>query len=251
MRRAFGRSAESYEKNANLQFVIGQRLLRQLDGIDLIPGTILDIGCGTGWGSVALLERFPQTCIVAMDLALPMLKLAQKSKLICVCGDAERLPIRFSSVDMIYSNAMLQWCNDLQQVFIDLRQILTYGGVFLFTTFGINTLNELRHAWSEADNYPHVSSFLDIADVQCKLQYAGFANIELRQEQQRLTYRNVWELMYGLKKLGAGNAILNRTKGLTGKTRFAAMLQSYEKLRVANTLPVTYEVIYGVAWNLN
>lgn len=251
MRRAFGRSANRYEDHANLQFAIGQCLLTQLDTIHCTPQTILDLGCGTGWANTELQKRFPQAHIIAMDVALPMLQLASNRipALTCICGDAERLPLHYATVDMIYSNAMLQWCNDLQQVFIGLRQILTDGGLLLFTTFGPNTLNELRWAWSEADQHPHVSSFLDLNMVQYKLNNAGFINIKLSQEQRHLTVTDVHELMQNLKNLGAHNALPNRTKGLTGKNRFAAMLQAYEKLRVGNYLPVTYEIIYGLAWN--
>jgi malonyl-CoA O-methyltransferase len=251
IRRSFSRNAVTYESAAQLQFEIGHQLLTQLCQVTIFPHTILDLGTGTGWASVILRQMFPQAHIISIDFALPMLELALKRspELFCVCANAEYLPLRSKTVDLIYSNAMLQWCNDISLIFNNVQQILIPEGLFAFTTFGPATLNELRDAWARADNYPHVSDFYNLENLRYYLKIAGFTRIELRTELKCLTYANVKELMLNLKTLGANNAAFKRTKGLMGKKRFATMLDAYEQRREKNSLPVTYEIIYGLAWN--
>jgi len=251
IRRSFGRNAINYDQVANLQFEIGKKLLTQLDQITINPNIILDLGSGTGWAGAVLQKHFLQAHVVEMDFALPMLLFARKRAptLSYVCADATYLPLHAGIVDLIYSNAMLQWCNDLQQVFINLRQTLTPNGLILFTTFGPSTLQELRLAWLKVDTYPHVSTFLGLDNLKSILKNVGFKRVELHSELKSLTCMDVKELMLNLKTLGAHNALHERAKGLTGKNRFAAMLKNYEQLRVNSQLPVSYEIIYGQAWN--
>jgi malonyl-CoA O-methyltransferase len=63
-----------------------------------------------------------------------------------------------------------------------------------------------------------------------------------------LTYPDVGALMRDLKAIGAQNAAGMRTRGLTGRGRFAAMADAYERYRADGTLPATHEVVFGQAW---
>jgi malonyl-CoA O-methyltransferase len=53
--------------------------------------------------------------------------------------------------------------------------------------------------------------------------------------------------MHDLKSIGA-QSVGNRSKALTGKTKFKKMIGMYESYRTDGKLPATYEVIYGHAW---
>ena len=94
VRHAFGRAAATYEAHAVLQAEVGTRLLERLDGIALSPSRVLDVGSGPGRGSAALCARFPDTGVVALDLALPMLEAAasRAPAFARVGGDAQALP---------------------------------------------------------------------------------------------------------------------------------------------------------------
>jgi len=252
-RRAFERCAERYDEAAVLQREIGDRMLERLDLVRLIPPVVLDLGCGTGHASAALLRRYPKARVIALDFAHPMLLRARRRgtwlrRPRCVCGDAERLPLADGAVDLIYSNATLQWCNDLDAAFQELRRVLAPGGLLMFTTFGPDTLKELRAAWSQADDHNHVGVFPDMHDVGDSLLRARFADPVMDVEWLTLTYPEVRGLMRDLKTLGAHNATQGRDHGLTGKGRLAAMTQAYEAFRVNGQLPATYEVVYGHAW---
>ncbi len=257
VRGSFDRAAASYDGVAVLQREIGARLLERLDYIRLQPVTVIDVGAGTGHLSKTLAKRYKAAQIIALDLAVNMLRTARRragllarlrGKQCFICGDAERLPLANHSADLVFSNVTLQWCNNLDAVFKEFRRVLKPGGLLLFSTFGPDTLKELRAAWAHADNAQHVSAFIDMHDIGDALQRAAFADPVMDAERLILTYRDVQQLMRELKSLGARNAAAGRTRNLTGKGRLRVMADAYEHERRDGVLPATFEVVYGLAW---
>src|SRR5690242_14219598 len=145
VRQAFGRAAATYEAHAVLQAEVGTRLLERLDGVALAPERVLDVGSGPGRGSQALRARFPNTNVVALDLALPMLQAAASHAspgFARVGGDAQALPFADATFDLLHSNLCLQWCDDPGLAIAEFARVLKPGGLLLFTTFGPATLHE-------------------------------------------------------------------------------------------------------------
>ena len=252
-RRAFSRAADRYDEVAQLQREIGQRMIERLELVTLQPARILDLGCGTGVATAELGRRYRKAEVVALDFALPMLQQARKRarwlrRPRCLCADLEQLPLADRSVDLVYSNAALQWSNALDATFAELRRVLRPGGLLMFTTFGPDTLKELRAAWSAADGFGHVSQFLDMHDVGDALLRSGFADPVMDVDRMTLSYEHVSGLMRDLKVLGAHHVGSDRRPGLTGKGRMQAMQRAYEAFRHDGRLPASYEVVYGHAW---
>ena len=253
VRRSFGRSARGYDATAVLQQRVRDELLERLDLVRLEPGTVLDLGAGTGHASRALQRRYRSSRVVALDLAEGMLREANRQQPLLrrfrrVCGNAAALPLRDGSVELVFSNLMLQWCNDPDAVFRECRRVLQPGGLLTFATFGPDTLVELRRAWAAADGYAHVNRFIDMHDLGDALVRSGLAEPVMDVERYTLTYAEVRDLMHDLKAIGAHNANAGRPRGLTGKGALARMTAAYETLRQDGRLPATYEVVYGQAW---
>jgi malonyl-CoA O-methyltransferase len=252
VRRSFERAAGGYDAVAVLQREIADRLLERLDYVRLEPQRVLDLGTGTGHAIGGLQRRYRKAQVIAVDFAHGMLRQARRRggwwrRPQCVCADAEALPLVDDSVDLIVSNATLQWC-DLPLALAECRRVLRPGGLLMFTTFGRDTLIELRQAWSAVDDDAHVSPFLDLHDIGDALVRTRFADPVIDVERLTLTYATVRELMVDLKTLGAHNATLARPRGLTGRARLLALEQAYEIHRCAGRLPASYEVVYGHAW---
>ena len=250
VRAAFSKAADTYDRAAVLQKEVAARLVERLDFIKLAPERIYDLGTGTGRVAGALGERYPEARVVALDFALPMLAKARERSegLPVVCGDVEALPLADHSAEMILSNLTVQWCGDLEGTFREFLRVLRPGGLLMFTTFGPDTLGELRAAWSEVDGRSHVNAFTDMHDVGDALMRAGWAEPVMDQQHFTLTYENVRGVMRDLKEMGAHNVTAGRNHGLTGKARLRAVNDAYERFRVDGRLPATYEVVYGHAW---
>ncbi|MCB1859457.1 MAG: malonyl-ACP O-methyltransferase BioC [Gammaproteobacteria bacterium] len=253
VRMAFSRAAPSYDQVAVLQREIGQRMLDRLELVKLQPTWVLDLGAGTGEATADLARRYPRARILALDFAFPMLLRARRKgplfrKPGCLCADLEQLPLANQSVDLIYSNVALQWCSDFSRTLSELLRVLKPGGLLMFSTFGPDTLWELRDAWSEVDGFAHVSSFLDMHDLGDALLRTRFAEPVMDVDRITTTYTDVGGLMRDLKLLGAHNATTTRRRGLTGKGRMNAMREAYERHRIDGRLPASYEVVYGHAW---
>jgi len=252
-RRSFAAAAGSYDQAAVLQQEIGARLLQRLDIMKIRPQRILDLGAGTGGCIPGLYSRYKKAAVVALDIALPMLHHARRRgrwlrRPQCVCADAERLPFADNSFDLVISNLMMQWCLDTESLFAGLQRIMRPGGLLLFTSFGPDTLYELRDSWRQVDDYSHVNAFQDMHDVGDALLRARFADPVMDVERLTLTYPDVWQLMRELKQIGAHNVTGGRPRGLTGKAHMQRLVEAYEKHRRSGVLPASYEIVNGHAW---
>ena len=165
-----------------------------------------------------------------------------------LCGDIEQLPLRDAAIDMVWSNLTLQWVNDPQHTFSEFRRVLAPGGLVMFSTFGPDTLKELRAAYQGADRYTHVNRFIDMHDLGDMLVHGGFAAPVMDMEYMTLTYSNVLALMRDLKAIGAHNMTAGRRPGMTARATLATVERKYERLRHDGRLPATFEVVYGHAW---
>lgn len=250
--RHFARAAGSYDRVAVLQREIGDRLLERLEIVRLAPARVLDAGCGTGHVTRALARRYAQATVCGLDIAPALLRVAQRkrgwfSRSAFVAGDAERLPIASDSVDLLLSNLALQWC-ELEAAFAEFLRVLRPGGAVFFTTFGPDTLRELRAAWAAVDSDVHVHRFLDMHDVGDALARAGFADAVMDVERMTLEYADPREVLRDLKALGANNAAGQRAPGLLGKEKFQRFVDAYAAQRVGGKIPASYEVVFGHAW---
>jgi len=257
VRRAFSRASASYDAAAALQHEVEARLLESLDYLeDRVPDTILDLGCGPGHAAAAMRKRWPRARVIAMDLALPMLQQARprsgwnplQKPIDRINADARALPLADGSVDVLFCNLCLQWVEDLTAAFAGFRRVLKPDGLLLVSTFGPDTLQELREAFAAADNAPHVSPFASIAQFGDALVHAGFRNPVLDRDVFVNGYDDLPALMRELRAIGATNALASRRHTLTGKARFAAAAGAYEHERRDGRLPATWEVIYAQAW---
>ncbi len=250
---AFDHAAHSYDEAAVLQHEIGHRVMERLEMIKIQPEVIVDIGSGTGRLSSALTERYPDSQLYSLDLAPGMLTYARKQSIAqpqgFVCADTEQLPLSDQSVDMIISNVTLQWCSDLERALRECQRVIKPGGLLMFTTFGPDTLKELRISWSGVDNHNHVNAFFDMHDIGDALRRIGLSDPVMDVENFTLTYQDATTLMRDLKAVGAHNVTAGRPHGLTGKQRLQKVIKAYERFRLDDgLLPATYEVIYGHAW---
>ncbi|MBM3359623.1 MAG: malonyl-ACP O-methyltransferase BioC [Betaproteobacteria bacterium] len=261
VRRSFEQAAATYDAAAVLQDEVCRRMLARLDYIRLEPAVVLDAGSGTGNAAAGLLTRYPRARVVALDLALAMAQRARARRpwwrgvldwhgprLAAVCGDIEKLPLAEECVDMAWSNLAVQWTSEPQRAFSEIRRALKPGGVFMFSSFGPDTLKELRAAYQGVDRHTHVHRFIDMHDLGDMLVACGFGDPVMDMELITLTFPDVRALMRDLKAIGAHNMTRGRPTALSGKSLLEKVARNYEAFRRDGQLPATFEVVYGHAW---
>ena len=260
VRRSFDRAAATYDDAAILQREVCARLLEHLEPMRIAPRRALDLGCGTGHAFDALARRFPAAELLGLDIAPAMLGRARARspwwqrmlgarRPALVCADAERLPLAGASVDLLFSNLALQWCEP-SRAFAEAARVVTNDGLLLFSTVGPDTLRELRAAFAEADGEPHVNRFVDMHDLGDALVHAGFADPVMEMETITLEYDTVMAVARDLKAIGAVNSLPSRARGLPGRNRWRRMTAAYERFRRDGLLPATWEIVYGHAWKV-
>ena len=262
VRRSFDRAAQTYDAAAVLAREVADRMLERLDLIKAVPQRLLDLGSGTGYCAAKLRDRYPQCVVVELDFARGMLLRSRSQRpwwrrglsaltgdrACAVCADMERLPFTDGSFDMVWSNLALNWTQAPDQVFAECLRVLRPGGVLMLSTAGPDTLKELRDAYAAVDRHVHVNRFIDMHDLGDCLVRARFADPVMDMEYITLNYPDVRALLAELKASGARNFNRGRNRALSGKSRFAACIGCYERLRENDRLPATFEVVYGQAW---
>ncbi len=252
IRRYADRASARYDESAVLAARLREQMIERLDWVAFTPEAVLDLGCGTGRGAAALAARWPRARVIALDASPAMLEeLARRdlpARIERLRADAEAIPLPAASVDLVFSNLMLPWCEDIDAVFGEVARILKPQGLFTFTTLGPDTLVELRVAWHAAGGATPPHPFADMHDLGDGLVRAGLAEPVLDVSRFSLTYPDVAALLRDLKATGSQSAVADRTRGLTGRGRLRAMEAAYEKRRTAGALPASYEVVFGQAW---
>jgi malonyl-CoA O-methyltransferase len=252
LRSASEQAAPTYDTAAALPNEVASRLLERLQLMRIEPRLVCDLGARTGLATRMLMRRFPRAIVLAMDLAPAMLCRVRRRRLAwrrprCVCGDLEALPLAEASCDLVFSNLALPWVNDLDLACRELRRVLRPGGCLLFSTFGPDTLRELRQAWASSNGGPHVNNFYDMHDIGDALLRAAIVEPVMDVEHFKLTYRSMTDLMRELKATGA-QVVAGRSQGLTGRDRMHAATRAYEGYRQDGVLPATFEIVYGHGW---
>lgn len=258
VRRSFDKAAGSYDGAAVLQREVADRMLDRLQWVKVAPERMLDAGCGTGYAGPHLRRRFDGARLLEIDLAPAMLAVA-RDKIgrlgrwfgrapWQVCADIEALPLADGSLDLVWSSLALQWVNEPDAAFKEFHRVLKPEGLLMFSTFGPDTLMELRAAFAGIDGHTHVNRFIDMHDLGDALGRAGFAAPVMDMEKIVLTYEDMRAVMADLKAIGAHNVTLGRRPGLMGKDAWKRAMAVYDGLRRDGRLPATYEVVYGHAW---
>ena len=261
-RRAFERAARQEADAAAPQREVERRMLERLEYVRLLPRRVLDAGCGTGHGLGLLRGRYPRADLLGVDFAPAAVRAASRAESVagrvrrfihgslsaCLCADFARLPLPAGAVDLVWSNLALAWSEDPLAALREFLRVLAPGGLLMLSSYGPDTLKELRSAFSEVSRARRVHSFVDMHDLGDMLVACGFAAPVMDVERITLTYARIEDLARDLKASGQTCAARDRFSALTGRGTWRRMLAAYENERRDGRLPATLEIVYGHAW---
>ena len=256
----FSRAAVGYDAASVLQREVAKRLLERLDYITISPTNILDLGCATGADLNALSERYSKSFVLGADANIDMLqagRAARKNlrwllpflrapKSAALCADAQALPLASGSMGLVWSNLMLHWLADPLAAFAEMHRVLEVGGLLMFCTLGPDTLKELRASFQ--DGHAHTQRFVDMHDYGDMLLECGFSDPVMDVDTLTMTYANFDDLALDLRRNGATCALQTRRRGLMGRATWQSAREHYERFRIENRLPASFELVFGHAW---
>ena len=248
---ALNRTVPIYDQVGFIYAEVAFRLLERLGCFKISPQTVLDLGCGVGVDTLGLSRRFPQARILAVDIAIDMLKVAKhkdprrwwqkKRRCSWINAGAEALPLETGSVDCVWSNLYVQWLDVPDLVYRELVRVLSPGGVFLFSSLGPDTFKELRWALNQIVPPPRTHPFLDMHDLGDALLQEGLSDPVMEMETITVMYPNIQTLIKDIHVMGGCH-------GIGEHPQLQHICDRYETLRTPAGLPLTYEIVYGHAW---
>lgn len=281
IRASFSKAAISYDTLALFQKEVAEELINFVFKIphptSLIPHPrILDIGCGTGFLTYGLAEKFHDANIFGVDISHSMIKVArdknnggrgsgvrgENKKIHFLTADGSVLPYKNETFDIAASNLTYQWIGNLEGSFREAYRVLKPGSVFIFSTLGPKTLQELKSCYMEAterfnkDGLPPFINFSGQETIISALKGAGFDNISITAKDCIRTYHDMFELLKSIKSIGAGNPFKEGDKSLARGFILKKMAEVYEEkfgvwsselgvnLPHPNCIYATYEVLF-------
>src|SRR6185437_14658330 len=232
-----------------------ERLADRLDDVTRRFPLALDLGCRDGVLARLLNGRGGVLTLVQADAALAYVQRlpAGVPRLV---AEAEALPFRRHSFDLVLSNLELHWANDLPGALLQLRHMLKPDGLLLAALLGGETLAELGRALIEAELAeeggigPRVSPSADIRDIGMLLQRAGFALPVVDSDTVAVTYPDALALMHDLRAMGETNAASERRRGFTRRATLARTAAIYGERFGAGDgrIRASFEIITLTAW---
>lgn len=248
---SFGSASKSYDISARLQRFSGKHLMPLLPNRSDL--TVLDLGSGTGFFTNLLASRYNQ--VIGLDFSKEMLEYAQECRnkdIVWLAADAHNIPLQDESIDFIYSNLVIQWCEPLDVAIKEMLRVLKPGGLIIFTTLVDGTLHELKSSWRQVDDDQHVIDFKTEEQLSEYFNTEASSVLEHKCQDIVLEYQNVIHLARELKGLGANHLPNKKNRGLSGKDKWFAMTEHYQDFLEPNGVyPATYCLYSGLVVKLN
>jgi SAM-dependent methyltransferase len=173
-----------------------------------------------------------------------------------VVADEETLPFRDGSIDLVVSALAFQFVNDLPGTLIQIRRALKPDGLLLAAMIGGDSLAELRAAFAAAEAEiegglsPRVAPFVDLRELGALLQRAGFALPVTDVDRVTVRYGSPLGLMHDLRRMGAGNPLVERRRVPLRRSTLRRVLDIYAE-RFADAdgrIRATFEIVWLSGW---
>ncbi|MBT5331139.1 MAG: methyltransferase domain-containing protein [Porticoccaceae bacterium] len=255
--RQFSRAAPRYQLASEVQNQMADYLLDMLpEGVDS-PERVIDLGCGAGYMTKALARRHPLSHLIGLDIAAGMLAASQQyfggSDFLCshppswLQADMESLPLESDSVDLIYSNASLQW-TDFEQSLAEIKRILAPGGKAILATFVQGTLAEWHSALGLA-GHRGLHSLQTMDELLAALSRSGLNLVQSDRRSYQIEHTSAQSLLESTKRMGATNAQVSRRKGLMGRGFYTNLITAIESEFAEQKYQSTYVAAFMVLEN--
>ncbi len=255
----FSQAATTYKQHDVLQRITAEKLLSKA----ALKGSLVDIGCGPGTDFTAYGQDI--TKVTAVDLSEQMLAVVNQSfpSYLTLCADAANLPLFEEQFDGLYSNLVLQWCDDLTAVFNEFHRVVKPKATCFISIVTSGSLPEL-----ETLGLGH-NAFRTVEQITAAIDSQYWQVDSVNECSESLYFNDLRTMLYSIKGVGASvkshqenshsccsdksgsnksRSHTNRTGlekvSLRGRKDWLALKQHVETMRQAEGIPLTYQITY-------
>jgi malonyl-CoA O-methyltransferase len=243
VRDRFRRTLFSYGRHAVVQKAMARELAEIICQQE--PGRsferVLEVGSGSGALMAELLARCSVNTYYANDLVAEsrtslqgVLDRLPVGEFHFLAGDIENLELLPSSLDLVVSNATLQWLNDLDGFFRKVSLHLKPGGTLAFTTFGPSNMREIASVEGVGLSYHSLGELELLAGRYFEINVS-------REETLRMEFSSPEAMLHHIRSTGV-NGLLRRS---WTKSRYLHFIKEYRRLfSTDNGVYLTYHPLY-------
>ena len=133
---------------------------------DKIQGRVLDVGCGDGFFTAQILQRFNLKNIYGLDISSKAVDLARLKhpEIKFQQGALNHIPEETNSIDSVTMIEVIEHLVDIEGTLKELFRVMKPGGILLITTTDFNLLKQVIIAMFFFEKYfyptnPHIRFF--------------------------------------------------------------------------------------------
>ncbi len=236
----FERAVFSYRQAATIQNTVAERLVQMIAPAHY-PLT-LEIGCGDGLFSEKLRDQVVTDQLIALDIAYsPLQNLQPHIADLRIQADAEALPLRNQSVDLLVSSSSLQWFRNPQHSLPQLLDCLRPGGQFYFSLFCRGTFTEMTEVCQSCD-FGHTYPLPGEKDILSILSRDKRFTVSMQAETLSLHFPDVISFLQMQKATGA---TFSGAKSFSGRRQLQRFIETYQsRYATEKGIPVSYRIAY-------
>jgi len=256
----FARRAVSYDQAAHAQKYaanrLASRIARQFSSSS--PGSVLEIGCGTGLLSQHLRNLLPEHKIYLLDPAQDMLSLCRKN-----LGQSSECQFIHSTIEdyfncpefsqtrhtLIASSFVLHWLFDFKLVLNRLLEQLAPAGQLFFSFPTIGSFPQWQNVCAQLNIPFTVNQLPGLEDIKSAIA-TGKANIDCEEYTCNINFENSLQFFQHIKMLGANTNKFTADRQLT-ISDFRSLLETWDKHQSAalgksdHKITCTYKILEG------
>ncbi len=200
IKKQFEKSMNDYDKNAAVQDLMASKMILELVKISTDFENILELGSGTGLLTKRIAKNLNFKTFTANDLV-------EKSKIYIkkfihnanfLHGNALKIkPSR--KMDLIISNAMFQWFNNLEKAIETIKYSLKKDSILAFSTFSPENFKEITEITGLSLKYVSTEKIKEILINQ------GFELLYIEEFYDEIKFKTPLELLAHMKKTGVNS----------------------------------------------
>ena len=199
VKNQFEKSIKTYNENAIVQKIMAEKLVAEVSKINNHYENILELGCGAGLLTNELIKKITFQNYYANDIIENAKSYISKiiPNATFYCGNAKKIkPSR--KMDLIISNAMFQWFENLENISLHYKNLLNNNGILAFSTFSKDNFKEIKDLTGLSLDYKTLEDIKNIFQKDYEiLHIEGFTKV--------LKFSNPLELLAHMKTTGVNS----------------------------------------------